>query len=374
MDNFKVGMELLRVAKDITAAEFSSPQALQDYLHKHPNADRSNHRVVSKHPNGKTEMDWHFNEDGKRHGPQKIYDEYGRIKDDHNFKDGLPHGRQRSYKDGVLKSESNWKDGILHGRSVSYRHRPLHNALDLGGINGTHYDKHYKNGVEVSAPPTKKSSTLKELKTASEFITAAWDDMGPNPKAPNKRIWRDNETGEVRWQISAPRTESKEDGNKPVPPHSDKPTLPQVQTPTPNVGEVPKNGTKPLNEKEENIQVPSGVLEKTDELPTSITSDGYNRDITIPPNPKKMIGQDIDVPDDVWNSHAELSVKAKKMALGMLAADPMLSEFSSEEQRKIKNVATKSIAKLTAEMFQNKHFRENVGKQKAGVIDTPKKV
>lgn len=211
-----------------------------------------------------------------------------------------------------------------------------------------------------------------ELLRVAKIVSAAWEDMGPTSKNPKKRVWRDSETGEVRWQISTPRTESKpKDLNKPVTSPIVKPNVTQTQEPNYNVSDAPKNGTTPLNEKKENIEVPNGVIEKTDQPAVKpMAGDGYNRDISIPINPSKvqspLNGQNIDIPDDIWNSHAELSVKAKKMALGMLAADPMLSEFSSEEQARIKNIANKSIEELTKEMIASKQFRANLDLQKDG--------
>ena len=47
MNNKKVAQELLRVAKELMATEFPTERAMKEYLQKHPDADKSKHRVRS---------------------------------------------------------------------------------------------------------------------------------------------------------------------------------------------------------------------------------------------------------------------------------------------------------------------------------------
>lgn len=46
MDNTSIVRELLRMAKELVAIEFPTQDAMDKYLKEHPDADKSNHRVV----------------------------------------------------------------------------------------------------------------------------------------------------------------------------------------------------------------------------------------------------------------------------------------------------------------------------------------
>ena len=56
--NESIANELLLIAEDLVAMDFSTQKQMDDYLKKHPDADRSNHKVV-KHDPGKPETHPH---------------------------------------------------------------------------------------------------------------------------------------------------------------------------------------------------------------------------------------------------------------------------------------------------------------------------
>ena len=57
-----------------------------------------------------------YNVNGHQHGLWQIFDEYGLLLEEQNFKNGLMHGMIRIFNDdGVLKNEINFKDGESNG-------------------------------------------------------------------------------------------------------------------------------------------------------------------------------------------------------------------------------------------------------------------
>jgi hypothetical protein len=48
MNKIAVAIELVKIAKLLSAFEFSTDEALHKYLDEHPEADKSNHRVKKK--------------------------------------------------------------------------------------------------------------------------------------------------------------------------------------------------------------------------------------------------------------------------------------------------------------------------------------
>lgn len=108
--------ELLRIAKSLIAMEFPSHKAMMDYLKEHPGADRSNHKVVTYHPNGQKESEYHFNGNGETDGTHSQWYEDGKKEYEFSSKNGAYHGKeQRWHPNGVLQEETNWEKGKRHG-------------------------------------------------------------------------------------------------------------------------------------------------------------------------------------------------------------------------------------------------------------------
>ena len=57
---------------------------------------------------------------GEKHGKWFDYDEYGRIFNEDNYKDGMYHGLCISYYNGMKDCEKNYKEGVLHGSKIFY--------------------------------------------------------------------------------------------------------------------------------------------------------------------------------------------------------------------------------------------------------------
>lgn len=135
-----VAKELLKIARNLIAMEFPSREALQKYLKDHPNAEKSNHKVVNYHPNGQKRTEADYDHEGKLQGKSSMFREDGSKESEHNYKDDVQDGTAHSWHpNGQKKHEVDFKNGVLHGERKTFnsdgkkiRHEYYHNGRPKG--------------------------------------------------------------------------------------------------------------------------------------------------------------------------------------------------------------------------------------------------
>ena len=124
-----IAKELVRIAKDLMAMDFSSEEAMHNYLKEHPNANRENHKVVSLHKNGQKNFEGSYNDKGQKHGehisyhPLKPGENNQRTKDVMNYHNGILHGPQHGlHPNGKRAFSMNYHHGRMQGEQKSWDH------------------------------------------------------------------------------------------------------------------------------------------------------------------------------------------------------------------------------------------------------------